>query len=460
MKFIKILLLLLFFVPCRIDASKKNQNLNDSFKNNPVLKFMFAAQAAEKLKNSMDSDVARKLVNELIEFENDDNFVFKLLTVMNNCIDLDKSLKKDLKSTQGFMGAHVNPTNFVIAKDLIQSNINICNDIQEFKKREIPFFIASRIQLHNQEQDKLAKYLVEAQKLVEQANSAKHSATVLDILLQQNIFVFEQALELYIGLFGQYYPKPGYIYGSYGSYMIISSKYDKKMLITPLEFSEFKKILQAGVTQFGSKVSIALDNKKTTTIHEVITCVDRVSSSYSYMPSDSSIIMAALILTSMITAYGLTHPQEMRGMVAQMRQDLGNFPSAVDGWLVGKMRAVAALPVHFIGAWGGAVVEEVRGAANEIEEIATGTVTRVGGQLQIGARETGAIIRDTALEASSTIIIMLWALVILGKTVFGYAGSTDIFSMITLSALLKSDALTNIFKIAPQLMANRLNPEN
>lgn len=244
------------------------------------LAFVLACQAADSFYDVTESDADDIIAVQIIEF-------------MNNCIATDANLKEELAASVNgylFKGKPLDPLAIAAQDKKLQDSIkNYNNNIKKLKgsnKTLAPVHkgkINSRQNARDDQKAKLKENLTAIQANTTAENVAKANADMINNLIEQNQLSLDQAIEYYIATFGQCYTLPGSVYGSS---IVISSRYNKNMPITPNEYNDLVSSLNQASSQFGSTISIQLalgDNGVDATIKDVAGYVSKMApSSASY----------------------------------------------------------------------------------------------------------------------------------------------------------------------------------
>lgn len=209
---------------------------------NPELNLIFAALNAATFQGVVQAD-------------GEDSIALKFLNTMEKSIEYDQEQKNDLAATQsGYFSSAtpLNPAKIKAQNKQLEASIKKLNaNINAFEKNGVVAWekqkVDARRSQRNAEQEQLNKNLAALQ--INQNGGVQ----AVQALIAKNELVFEQALESYIGSFGQCFVQNGSI--------VISSKYSKLMPITPKEYTQLVALLKVAQAQFGSNISINLSLK-------------------------------------------------------------------------------------------------------------------------------------------------------------------------------------------------------
>jgi trimeric autotransporter adhesin len=278
MKKIKVLSLLMLLASTKIDSMASN---------NPELSLVLAYQALDNFARTVSSD-------------RDDVGALQLLDFMNNSIAFDAQQKQQIAAAKdGYLskGTPLDPVKIAQQnKDLAARLEVLDHNIKEFKKGGVTAKENKKVDNRRQER-KHAEILIKkntAALAVQNAAlaDAEQKAQAAQALIEQNELAFEQALEAYISSFGQVYANNGSI--------VISSKYNQNMSITPKEYAQFMATLKNGANQFGSSILITLDldNAPAASIKDVASYVGNMAPSGASWASYAKYALAATALTA------------------------------------------------------------------------------------------------------------------------------------------------------------------
>ena len=302
------------------------------------------------------SKVASQSLNPAVESGNDNAAAEAYLAVMNESIEAAKELQTDLNNVPGtflYDGTPLNQAKIEKAnKDLAargeslqnqlnkdNHNINKLGSIQSWEKKKVGRYRRDRrnhqdeiaANLAQIEANKVALKAASAKKadnLEEQAVEAEANKDAVNLQIEANELVFDEALEAYILAFGQVSKKAGTLYGDS---VVISSNRDVKMAITPKQYTELVATLNKANSQFGADIEIALpsDEVETATIAEVTSYIGNMPLESSAYASFAKYSLAATVGTGVLIAgatvgYNLYQGKEWNDM-----EDVGNAYSAV-----------------------------------------------------------------------------------------------------------------------------------
>lgn len=278
MKKIKVLSLLMLLASTKIDSIASN---------NPELSFILAYQALDNFARTVSSD-------------RDDVGALQLLDFMNNSIAFDAQQKQQIAAAKdGYLskGTPLDPAKIAQQnKDLAARIAVLDHNIKEFKKGGVTAKENKKVDNRRQER-KQAEALIKkntAALAVQNAAlaDAEQKAQAAQALIEQNELAFEQALEAYIASFGQVYTNNGSI--------IISSKYNQNMPITPKEYAQLMATLKNGANQFGSNILITLDleNAAPATIKDIASYVGNMAPAGASWASYAKYALAATAVTA------------------------------------------------------------------------------------------------------------------------------------------------------------------
>ncbi|MBV8661292.1 MAG: hypothetical protein JO129_04060 [Candidatus Dependentiae bacterium] len=282
---------------------------------NPQLLFVFAAQAANILDETAVSDT-------------EDSVAVGIINTMNSCISLDQNLQAQLKSAQGGMlygGTPINVAAIKKANQQLENAINGYNsNLKKLRGAGGTAATANRAKINaeTKHRNEKQKQLATNQAVLQANTTAQGKIASLNTTVQQNMLAFEQALETYIATFGQCYIKSGSVYGST---TIISSKDNIGEPITPKEYAQLIKTLQAAATQFGSNVTVTLaingGSTATANISNVISYMNNMSpSSASYLTYAAyglgAVAATAALIAGANAAYNYSQGQSLTDTTA------------------------------------------------------------------------------------------------------------------------------------------------
>lgn len=240
---------------------------------NPDLLFALAYQSVQKLQND-------------IAWDSDDLGAQELLDAMNKCVQFDAQQQQALDASKNsflYKGVPLDPAKIEAQnKDLEQDIKNISASIKrlEGSSDTLKAVNKSNHKLQDRRSDRKAKQKqLDENKAAIKANeaamsTAKNAEAQIKVLREKNALAFEQALESYINLYGQAYSQNGSIWGSS---IVISSKRDQNIAITPKEYDQLMAVLKSAVAPFGTgdaQVMIMISqNHPEATISQVISYI-------------------------------------------------------------------------------------------------------------------------------------------------------------------------------------------
>lgn len=265
---------------------------------NPDLSFVLTFQAIDELDKSISSD-------------NDDIGALNFLKTMEDSINFDIKQQKALngaKNTYLYNGVPLDLKEIAEDnKDLKDRIKTLDNNISEFKKGGV--LPHERKKYNNRlEERRQAKTKLDANIDAIEANKdamthAQQAQAKIATLRAKNSLVIEQAIESYIISFGRAYIKPG------TSTIVISSKYNENLPITPKEYQQLVATLSKAAKQFGSTIMIdlPLENLAPMTISEVIKCINNMPLTASNASWAMFGLKASLGIAAAIAAGGIAY---------------------------------------------------------------------------------------------------------------------------------------------------------
>ena len=269
MKKIKALSLLMLLGSAQLDSAAAT---------NPELAFVLSYQALDNFARTVSSDL-------------DDNGATQLLNFMTVAISFDAQQKQQLAASQdGYLskGTPIDPQNIAAQNKQLQARIGVLNaNIKALQSSNKTMAVA-----HSQKIADRKKSRDAGQAQLQRNMKSLATQNAVQSLIAQNQLAFEQALETYIASFGQVYANQGSI--------VISSKYNKEMPITPKEYAQFVATLKNASSQFGSAVTINLNlnNAAPATIKDVIGYVGNMAPAGASYLSYAGYALAATALTA------------------------------------------------------------------------------------------------------------------------------------------------------------------
>lgn len=233
----------------------------------PDISFISAYRAIDELTKTISSD-------------NDDAVALNLLQIMNICIAFDLAQQQALKATQDtfmFKGTPLDSAKIAAAHKELQSNINASNShIKKLSKsKNNNNKLNNNQQARNEAQANLDATIAAINENQSSMTVAQAGQKKIGALRAKNALVLEQAIESYVGSLGQCYTKQGVV--------VISSKYNQNLPITPKEFNQLITTLNNSFSQFGSNVMITLELQGSAPV-----TIDNVAKSINNMPLSSS----------------------------------------------------------------------------------------------------------------------------------------------------------------------------
>lgn len=308
------LFILLSFAQMYASASVNGAN------SNPQLLFVLAAQAANVLDEQSISD-------------SEDVVAAGIIQSMNKFISIDKNLQKQLQAAQAgtfFNGKPINAADLEKADNDLQNAINGYNsNLKKLRGKGGAAAGANKSKIDKETKNRNAKQAqLDANKVTLQSNAtAQGKIASLNTTIQQNALAFEQALETYISRLGLSYAKSGSVYGST---TIIASKDNANEPITPKEYAQLIKTLQAAASEFGSNVTITLalqdGSKIKASISDVVSYMNNMSpSSASYLTFTNVGLGAVAAVAAAIGANALVNYSQGNALIDTTNlQNLGN----------------------------------------------------------------------------------------------------------------------------------------
>ncbi len=286
MKKIKALSLLMLFASAQIDSVAAT---------NPELAFVLSYQALDNFARTVSSD-------------RDDIGALQLLDFMNKSISFDAQQKQQIAAAQdGYLskGTPLDPAKIAAQNKELQARIETLNhNIKAFEKGGVTAVEKARVDRRRSERRQKMAAISQNQAALDAQNAAKadvdKKTQAAQALIDQNELAFEQALESYIESFGQVYVNKGSI--------VISSKYNKEMPITPKEYAQLVATLKNASSQFGSAVSINLnlDSSAPASIKDVVGYVGNMApAGASYLSYAGYALAATAVAAAAIAAVSI-----------------------------------------------------------------------------------------------------------------------------------------------------------
>jgi hypothetical protein len=282
MKKIKVLSLFMLLASAQINSVAQT---------NPELAFILSYQALDNFARTISSD-------------RDDVGALQLLDFMKNCIAFDAQQKQQIAAAKdGYLakGTPLDPVKIAAQNKELQARIEtLDHNIKEFKKGGITPKENKKVDNRRQERKEKEALIKKNQAALAAQNAAmadaEQKAQAAQALIDQNELAFEQALESYIYSFGQAYAKNASI--------VISSKYNKEMPITPKEYAQLVATLKNAANQFGSSVMITLDldNAAPANIQDVISYINNMAPASASFLSYAGYALAATAVTAAVIA--------------------------------------------------------------------------------------------------------------------------------------------------------------
>ena len=256
----------------------------------PDISFISAYRAIDELTRNISSD-------------NDDADALNLLQAINNSIAFDVAQKQTLnaaKNTYLYNGTPLDPAKINANHKELQNNINVLNSL--VKKLHKSKNNNNRLN-NNQNSRNQAQANLDA--TIDAINANQSSMTIdqagqkmIAALRAKNALISEQAIESYVGSLGQCYTKQGTI--------VISSKYNQNLPITPKEFNQLITTLHNAFSQFGPNVMITLELQGSgpVTIEDVVKSINNMPLSSSSYASWALFGLKAAAVTAATVAAG------------------------------------------------------------------------------------------------------------------------------------------------------------
>lgn len=288
---------------------------------NPELQLIFASQAVDEL-------------NKSVSFDNDNIRATELLNDMKDCLAFHATHTKDLANTQNiFKSIPLDSDKLQKSSTDLEARIKTLDDhIDKLDDHGMAVAHKGKIKNRKESRKKAQEELDANLKAIEandnKLNEAEKNKAKINNLIAQNALAFDGAVESYFASFAQYYAKPGSVYGQS---IVISSKYNQNMSITPKKYNELIATLQNGYKAFGSSITIdlGLSNVAPLTLDKVITSIQNMPLSSSSYLSYAGYGLAGIAITAALIGGAAIASNTYQG------KDWNDTTDAINTWNAG-----------------------------------------------------------------------------------------------------------------------------